>query len=883
MIDDLRNPSSIGSTEMCGSRLGPVSHVPRHDIIAVILYSIAVFALLPVRGLHAEQAALISGAPSGLTNRPNPLITIGGTNIVAYRYKLDDNDYSEVIPVEVPIRFSASLTISGRQFDVGDPLLQRYLDGRIDFIGGVTFTKVEVPTPIFFLANPMRLRLQTDNSLVIEGHNIGNLSVSIHTAPSVPATVVNQSLLNGDGSVTYRLTTASPETDFITIKNNSSTTSSFRLNLNNRLFARDADVLAEIQAMPNEFANEPIQRKVWRFIRDNRYHWYPPSADGWESSSPALFFNSIGFGYCGHAAALYCQLLSMLNFPTRFWALNGHAVPEVLIDGRWEMYDPDLQVYYLNHDGQVAGVGELTQHPELITSPISPLEQSVYWAYSQLVADIYASADDNDLVSWVYDSSVRDYLLSLDIPPGGVLDFPGVFISPIHTIDYTEAPSYTNVRLTVPRGWEGTLNIPLVIHSIGYEGAHTLSVIGEDTNGRWQTLPTIAAWTADSWAPITTPSESLDTDPVTFTANETSTIYYTLDGSLPTTSSIIYAAPIDVSSAPVLKYFGVDRAGNHEDIKCFSTVSGASYDGATDVQVSVSRTSPQSQGTVISFTASASGSCGSYVYRFLVGNAVTKKWTVAQAYDKDSVWTWNTSGIDPGMYEIQVWARNSGSTAAYEAYRSVSYTIYAPGLPPASSVTLAPDKPSPQSWSTVVTLTAAATGGSGAYEYMYCHWNPKTGIWSVAQPYSSNPVWVWNTAAADTGTYEIQVWARNSGSTADYETYTSIFYTIYAPGFQPVSNVILTPDKPPPQSRSTVVTLTATATGGSGAYEYMYCYWNPKTGMWSVAQPYSSNPVWAWNTAAADTGTYEIQVWARNSGSTADYEAYQSATFTINP
>ncbi len=44
------------------------------------------------------------------------------------------------------------------------------------------------------------------------------------------------------------------------------------------------------------------------------------------------------------------------------------------------------------------------------------------------------------------------------------------------------------------------------------------------------------------------------------------TIYYTMDGSTPTTNSVVYSGPIRISSNMALKYFAVDRSGNPSDI-----------------------------------------------------------------------------------------------------------------------------------------------------------------------------------------------------------------------------------------------------------------------------------------------------------------------------
>jgi hypothetical protein len=49
---------------------------------------------------------------------------------------------------------------------------------------------------------------------------------------------------------------------------------------------------------------------------------------------------------------------------------------------------------------------------------------------------------------------------------------------------------------------------------------------------------------------------------VTLSADETATIYYTTDGSTPTTSSSVYSTPLDISTSTTLRFFAVDVAGN---------------------------------------------------------------------------------------------------------------------------------------------------------------------------------------------------------------------------------------------------------------------------------------------------------------------------------
>ena len=111
--------------------------------------------------------------------------------------------------------------------------------------------------------------------------------------------------------------------------------------------------------------------------------------------------------------------------------------------------------------------------------------------------------------------------------------------------------------------------------------------------------------TADTVAPVVTATPPGGTytagQAITLAANETATIYYTVDGTTPTTASPKYTAPITLNGAMTLKYFAVDGSNNS------SAVATQTYSTGPDVTKPVVTANPASgaypAGTKIALTA----------------------------------------------------------------------------------------------------------------------------------------------------------------------------------------------------------------------------------------------------------------------------------------
>ena len=81
---------------------------------------------------------------------------------------------------------------------------------------------------------------------------------------------------------------------------------------------------------------------------------------------------------------------------------------------------------------------------------------------------------------------------------------------------------------------------------------------------------TISTLEKDTTPPVLTITHGgtfTDTQTVTMTTNENATIYYTLDGTNPTTSSSIYSAPLTLTDTTTVKAFARDAVGNESVVQ----------------------------------------------------------------------------------------------------------------------------------------------------------------------------------------------------------------------------------------------------------------------------------------------------------------------------
>jgi hypothetical protein len=145
------------------------------------------------------------------------------------------------------------------------------------------------------------------------------------------------------------------------------------------------------------------------------------------------------------------------------------------------MYDADLSVYYLDDVGAVAEVSALATDTALITDPRGPIyhDTTGVFAYSESMASIYGSTEDNELANWNIETPAGD-ARPIELVPGASLRYPGIWAdAPLTTGgDGQDAPVYSTLTLKLPAGWVGTASMPLVLKSVRGEG--TVRVGGTD-------------------------------------------------------------------------------------------------------------------------------------------------------------------------------------------------------------------------------------------------------------------------------------------------------------------------------------------------------------------------------------------------------------------
>jgi len=307
---------------------------------------------------------------------------------------------------------------------------------------------------------------------------LGVTTVSIQASDGLLQAVDSFEFRVGRVVRTEQIAIPDPSRHAITVTNNFTDPIDLGLSWNGRtIYESRADMVADATT---SVAGDASSRALalWRFVRENSYHALPLASNQW-AHDPLLLLNSIGWGLCDDVASALAHLARTAGFEARVWALNRHVVPEIKINNKWQVLDPDLDVYYRNLNGEIASVEELQANPDLIVNPISPLylPANTYYGYQPFIAEIYASTEDNMVWPW-YDEASPAVSGTFTLPPAAKIKFPALWTDVIKDSTNSRPIVYATAKLVLPVGYAGTIRLPLVARAI--DGKGRVRVLGRD-------------------------------------------------------------------------------------------------------------------------------------------------------------------------------------------------------------------------------------------------------------------------------------------------------------------------------------------------------------------------------------------------------------------
>lgn len=288
---------------------------------------------------------------------------------------------------------------------------------------------------------------------------------------------------------------------------------------------------------------------------------------------------------------------------------------------------------------------------------------------------------------------------------------------------------------------------------------------------------------------------------------------------------------------------------------------------------------PREPGTSVTFTAAAGCAVGENPqYRFEV-KPPWAAYTVVQAYSSSPTFVWDTTGLEPATWRVQVSARASGSTAAWESFRNVDYRLGTTPQCTGTSFTTSPVNGTPVGGAVNFTLSSACEAGATP-EYEISYRSP-TAVTRVIRPWATGNTFTWDTSFLATGTYLLIVKVRSVGSTVPYQAFAQRNFQLSSGGPGPCAPVTIAASPASSANVGTNVTITGSAACEGGSVpEYKFAVRLP-SGSWTTIQDYSPSNTVAWSTAGRPEGTYRLQVTARRQGSAEPWESFAETNYSL--
>ena len=310
---------------------------------------------------------------------------------------------------------------------------------------------------------------------------------------------------------------------------------------------------------------------------------------------------------------------------------------------------------------------------------------------------------------------------------------------------------------------------------ISIQATTTLMFFAVDTAGNSEGVKTEIYSIVDTMAPQTSATPVGGTYysqvDVTLAANEPAVIYYTTDGSTPTTASAVYSGPISIQATTTLMFFAVDTAGNSEGVKTeiysivdtmapqtSATPVGGTYYSQVDVTLAAN------EPAVIYYTTDGSmPTTASAVYSGPISIQAT---TTLMFFAVDTAG--NSEGVNSVVYTIQ--AAPTGSPIVHQASSGhhQDYGIGYGSISWSHTVSDGPDR--------ILIVTTAINSNSGGVVSAVTFGGSLLTRKAVRNTSWAEEVQLWYMLSPPVGTYQVAVdyTHTNYGIEARASTYTGV-------------------------------------------------------------------------------------------------------------
>ena len=512
--------------------------------------------------------AVISGAPTILTNVRNASLTVTGDDVIAYQYRLDSGVFSVETPVSTPILLSGLLDGTSKVFVIGKDSAGNWQ--RIEFSTIATWI-VDITPPVLAVST-LPNGSYTNNPLlniagtVSDGNQIQSVIVSGQIVTTLTSDNINyafnQVVTLGTGSNTIA-TVATDNAGNITTDTRTI------------ILDRTAPVITITSPADNSVVNNPsiivtgtTDKIATMRISLNSGPTVTAATNATTFSLPVTLETNTNNTIVVYATDLAGNLSTSKRSMT-----HDDTKPALAITSPNQ--DMGTNQATITISGTVSDRTDITL---LVTCPTASIGNLSTPTSTTWNADITNMQQGTNIVTVLTtdqagnSTSVLRNIISSQTP---------ITIDPVRTPTNNSQQLITGtmelnstVMVSSPATM-GTVSYPTtttwqVIIAGMTEGANIISATATDLAG-YTSNPLTATIMVDSHAPITSSSPAPGTyyNAVTATlaANEPAMIYYTLDGTTPTPSSATYSGPQVLTSTTTLNFFAVDMATNPEAVK----------------------------------------------------------------------------------------------------------------------------------------------------------------------------------------------------------------------------------------------------------------------------------------------------------------------------